>query len=75
MSFWDDVVVAAIFGKLGRADEGRPHLERLALQKPDFAGRARGLFRRALKIEPLIDDLIDGLRMAGMTIDSGSSRF
>jgi len=75
MSFWDDVVVAAIFGKLGRADEGRPHIERVALQKPDFAGRARDLFRRTLKIEPLIDDLMDGLRMAGMTIDSGSSRF
>lgn len=70
MSFWDDVMLAAILGKLGRSDEARQHVERVAEQKPDFAGRARELFRRSLKIEPLVDQLIDGLRLAGMTFET-----
>jgi hypothetical protein len=35
-------------------------------QKPDFIGRARELIRRSLKIDAVVDDLIDGLRTAGL---------
>jgi adenylate cyclase len=70
MSFWDDVAQAAMLGNLGREDEATTHLGRIAEQKPDFAGRARELLRRTLKIDPLIDDLIDGLKRAGMRIDA-----
>lgn len=69
MSYWDDVALAAILGKLGRVDEARPHLDRVLDLKPALAARARELMRRTLKIDTLIDDVIDGLRAAGMSIE------
>ena len=66
IGYWDDVVQAAMLGKLGRKDEASQHVERVAQDKPDFCSRARELIGRALKIDPLIDDLLDGLRRAGM---------
>jgi adenylate cyclase len=69
-SFWLPVVHAAILGKkLGRIDEAKVHIEEVAEQKPDFASRAHGLFWRTLKIDALIDDLIDGLRRAGLSVE------
>jgi adenylate cyclase len=68
MSFWDDMMLAAIHGKLGRPDDARPHIRRVSEHKPDFAGAAPELIRRSLKIDPLIDDLIDGLRAAGLPV-------
>ena len=67
-SFWLPVVHAAILGKLGRIDEAKVHIEEVAEQKPDFASRAHGLFWRNLKIDAPIDDLIDGLRRAGLSV-------
>lgn len=64
--FWDDVMLAAELGKLGRIDEARPHVDRVIDHKPGFSGRARELIRRSIKIEAVVDDLIDGLRLAGL---------
>ena len=69
MSFWNDVMLAATLGKLGQADEAQPHVGRITKDKPGFAARARELIGRPLKIWPLIDDLIDGLRTAGLPIE------
>jgi len=69
LSFWDDVAQAAILGKLGRADEATIHIGQIVEQKPDFTDRARELMRRSLKIDPLIDDLIDGLQRGGMRVE------
>jgi TolB-like protein len=66
MSYWDDVMVAALLGKLERTEEARSHVDRLNDQKPDFGGRARELIRRSLKIDAVVDDLIDGLQTAGL---------
>ena len=66
IGFWDEVVQAAMLGKLGREDEASQHVERVVQDKPDFSPRARELIGRALKVDPLIDDLLDGLRRAGM---------
>jgi hypothetical protein len=66
MSFWDDVMLAALLGKLERIEEARSHVDRVSDQKPDFAGRARDLIRRSLKIDAVVDDLIDGLQAAGL---------
>ncbi|MEJ2189349.1 MAG: hypothetical protein P8Y93_07985 [Acidobacteriota bacterium] len=65
-AFWLPVVRASILGNLGRLDEARTHLHQVREQKPDFASRARELFRRSLKVDSIIDDLIDGLRAAGL---------
>ena len=71
LGFWIPVAYAAILGKLGRIEEANVHLRKLEEQKPDFAHRARELFRRTLKIDSIIDELIDGLRGAGLPVEDG----
>jgi hypothetical protein len=68
--FWLPVLHAAVLAKLGRLDEAKVHIKNVEEQKPDFATRAHELFRRTVKVEALIEDLIDGLKMAGLSIGS-----
>ena len=68
LSFWDDVAFAVMLGRLGSVDEAKPHVERLTREKPDFVPRARELLRRTVKIDALIDDLLDGLHRAGLPV-------
>lgn len=68
IAFWLDVALAAILGKLGRIDEAQGHIRNVVEMKPDFANRARELLRRTVKIDPLIEDLIGGLRAADLSI-------
>jgi adenylate cyclase len=65
-AFWLPMVRASILGNLGRVDEARTHLHLAQEQKPDFAPRARELMRRSLKVDSIIDDLVDGLDRAGL---------
>jgi len=64
IGYWDDAVQAAMLGKLGRIKEAQPHVEAALEQKPELAARAWELMRRGLKVDAIIDDLIDGLRLA-----------
>lgn len=66
LEFWDDVMIAAMLGLLDRVEEAEPHVAALKERKPDFAGRARELIERSLKIPDLVDDLLDGLRRVGL---------
>lgn len=66
-SYWTPVAFAAILGKLGRIAEARVHVKQVKTQKPDFPSRAHELLRRTVKIDALIDDVLDGLRRAGMS--------
>jgi adenylate cyclase len=66
MGFWDGVMLAALLGKIGRIDEAKPQLEAALEQKPDLVGRVRELMRRGLKIDAVIDDLVEGLLLAGL---------
>jgi len=70
LGFWIPVTYAAILGKLGRIEEANVHLRKLEEQKPDFADRAHELFRRNLKVDSIVDDLIDGLNEAGLHVQS-----
>jgi len=65
-TFWLPVAFGATLGNLGRVDEARVYLQQVESQKPDFAARARQLLQRSLKIDRVIDDVIDGLRRAGL---------
>lgn len=67
IDFWDDVMIAAMLGRLDRSDEAKPHVEAIRARKPDLAARARELIGRSLKITDLVDELVDGLRRAGLT--------
>jgi adenylate cyclase len=66
ISYWDEVMIAALLGRLGRSDEARPHVDAVRAQMPDFAGRARNLIERGLKIPRVVDGLIEGLRRVGL---------
>ena len=67
IGYWDEVVIAALLGRLGRSDEARPHVDAVRAQMPDFAGRARDLIGRGLKIPRVVDGLVEGLRRVGLT--------
>ena len=67
MSFWDDVILAAVLGKPHRIGEARSQVDRVIDHKPDFTGQALELIRRGLKVDAVVDDLIDGLRTVGLT--------
>jgi adenylate cyclase len=67
-AFWLPVVRASTLGNLGRLDEAQTHLDQVLALKPDFAPRARELIRRSLKADAIIDDLMDGLRAAGLQV-------
>jgi len=66
--FWHHVIHASTLAKVGRLDEAKAHIEELEKQKPDFASRGRELFRRSLKVEPLVEDILDGVRLAGLQV-------
>jgi hypothetical protein len=67
IGYWDEVVIAALLGRLDRSDEAQPHVDAVTAQMPDFAGRARDLIGRGLKIPRVVDGLIEGLRRVGLT--------
>ncbi|MCG6948490.1 MAG: hypothetical protein LJE93_06195 [Acidobacteria bacterium] len=73
-TIWNDAVLAAMLGKLGRVDEARPHVDSIMAQKPDFPYRARELMRRTVKFEQPIEDIVDGLRMAGLAVQPDRRR-
>ena len=71
--FWSPALHLAILGKLGRSSEAKVHIKELMGLKPDFAPRARELLRRSLKVEGIIDELIDGMRRAGLEIEESQA--
>jgi adenylate cyclase len=58
---------AAALGQLGRQDDARKALEDLLALRPDFASTARQEYAKSYDSE-LIEQLIDGLRKAGLKI-------
>lgn len=70
MAFWNDAILAAVLARLGRMDEARRHVGRVLEIKPNFLAHSRELFRRSLKIEMLVDDLVDGLHLAALPVAS-----
>ena len=52
----------------GRIGQAKPHIESLRAHKPDLGARAGELVRRSLKIEPLVDDPVDGPRATDLAI-------
>ena len=62
---------AAALGQLGRQDDARKALEELLALRPDFAATARQEYAKWYAPE-LIEQLIDGLRKAGLEIPDAS---
>ena len=68
--FWDPLIRAAVLGKLGRRLDAQRALEQLLDLVPKFKRRGPDLIRRLTFLDEHVDMLLDGLRMAGLEIDS-----
>ncbi len=62
----DPMMRAAALGQLGREDEARAAVSELLKLVPDFATRGRLLISRYVKVDDLVDNIIEGLRKAGL---------
>jgi len=57
---------AASLGQMGREDEARNAVGELLKLEPDFRGQGRRLISRYVKVDALIDRIIEGLKKAGL---------
>jgi adenylate cyclase len=64
--FWDPVMRAAALGRLERHTEAKAAVGQLLKLEPDFATRGRLLISRYVKVDDLVDTIIEGLRKAGL---------
>ncbi|WP_221939283.1 hypothetical protein, partial [Mycobacterium sp. KBS0706] len=62
------LVLAAIYGKLGRQEEAQAAVARLLELRPNYAAEMRDDFRSRHYTDALIDMLADGLRQAGLAV-------
>jgi adenylate cyclase len=69
VGFWDPTLRAAALGKLGRWDEARAAAGEVLEKKPDFEMRIRELLSHTCKPADVRQDLLDGLRQAGLRIE------
>ena len=69
LGFWDPAIRVAVLGKLGRLSEARAAVPELLSLKPDFERRIRDILPRALKPLVVREEILDGLRKAGLRID------
>ncbi len=65
--YLDPMIRAAVLGQLGRQNEAGNAVGQLLELEPDFAIRGRQLIGRYVKVDDLIDAILEGLRKAGLT--------
>ncbi|HXV64312.1 MAG TPA: hypothetical protein VEK15_26670 [Vicinamibacteria bacterium] len=58
---------AALYGQLGEREAAGEHLRQLLALRPDFVGIGRNQFGKWY-LPRLVEQLIDGLRKAGLAI-------
>ncbi len=63
--FWKSAILAAVHGQLGESVAAGHALRELLAQRDDFARSGRALFEKWFAPQ-LVDDLMDGLRKAGL---------
>ena len=64
--YLDPMMRAAALGQLGRQEEAKAAASQLLKLEPDFATRGRWLVSRYVKVDDLVDTIIEGLRKAGL---------
>jgi len=64
--FWDPVMRAAALSQMGRETEARAAVAQLLELAPDFATHGRRLISNYVKVEDLVDKIVEGLRKAGL---------
>lgn len=64
--YLDPMMRAAALGQLGKHDNAKIAVEQLLKLRPDFSAHGRWLISRYVKVDALIDSIIEGLRKAGL---------
>jgi len=64
--FWDPVMRATALSQLGKQNEAQTAVNQLLKLVPDFAIRGRMLISRYVKVDAIVDRLIEGLQKAGL---------
>jgi len=64
--YLDPMMRAAALGQLGRQKEAKTAVSQLLKLEPDFATRGRPLISRYVKVDDLVDKIIEGLRKADL---------
>jgi len=64
--YLDPLMRAAALGRLGRQAEAKAAVSELLKLEPDFATRGRWLISRSVKVDYLVDRVIEGLGEAGL---------
>lgn len=64
--FWDPLVRAATLGLMGNQEEAKAAATDLLARNPDFSDQARVLVQHYIKIEEMVDRIIEGLVLAGV---------
>ena len=65
--YLDPMMRAAALAQLGWEDHARAAVDQLLELEPDFATRGRSLMSRYIKVDALINRIIEGLQKAGLT--------
>lgn len=68
-NFWEPMARAATLGQLGRIEDGKKAAKELLTFKPDFQTKGRKLIKYYIKFEDIVEQVIDGLRKVGVTVD------
>jgi hypothetical protein len=66
--FWAWITRACALGLLGRRAEAEDAVSNLVKLKPDFPSRAREVIGRFVKVEELVNRMLEGLRKAGLAV-------
>jgi adenylate cyclase len=64
--YLDPVMRAAVLSRLGRQREAKTAVDQLLKLAPDFATQGRSMIRRYVRVDKLVDKIIEGLRRAGL---------
>jgi len=64
--YLDPMMRAAALGRLGRQAEAKAAVSQLLKLEPDFATRGRWLISRYVKVDDLVDRVVEGLGNAGL---------
>ena len=64
--FWDPLMRTAVLGKLGRKSEAKNAADHLLKLEPDFEIKGRRMISRYIKVDDLVEKIIEGLQIAGL---------
>jgi hypothetical protein len=67
-AFWGPMLRACCLGQLGKRTKAKAQIEDVLLLKPDFEEKASYLIRNYVKEGNLVDEVLGGLRKAGLKL-------